>query len=354
MSLVSLQAIAFYLVIAVANIFQGITGFAGTILAMTPSVMLVGYPVAKPVLNLLGLLAGAIMFVPRRKLVDKKQLLKVLVMMTLGILAGIGLHNLFREDVKILYKVFGIFVVLLAINGFVRAFYRARYPERRPKLAPGNLGGPSKMQEIRWLAIDAREQQLGRKLTPTERKNLFRDLSAEAIHAENTSDLGPIAEILTSAVIADAQMWHTVHRNPESIHAVEEEKPKHSPLSKWKNPIAIAWGYVLLVLAGIAHGIFVSGGPLLISYLAKNIENKDRFRATISLIWVVLNTVILLDDVRVGYWDPHLCLVALVTVPFLLIGMAVGAKLYYKLNANAFVYLTYALLLVSGILLLTK
>ena len=48
----------FFLVILAANVIQGITGFAGTILAMPPSLMLVGYPVAKPVLNVLGLQIG--------------------------------------------------------------------------------------------------------------------------------------------------------------------------------------------------------------------------------------------------------------------------------------------------------
>lgn len=46
--------ILFLLVILLTNIIQGITGFAGTILAMPPGLMLVGYPVAKPVLNVLG------------------------------------------------------------------------------------------------------------------------------------------------------------------------------------------------------------------------------------------------------------------------------------------------------------
>ena len=52
--------ILFLLVILLTNIIQGITGFAGTILAMPPGLMLVGDPVAKPVLNVLGLLSGRV------------------------------------------------------------------------------------------------------------------------------------------------------------------------------------------------------------------------------------------------------------------------------------------------------
>ena len=42
----------FYIVILLANIIQGITGFAGTILAMPFSVRLVGMETAVPVLTL--------------------------------------------------------------------------------------------------------------------------------------------------------------------------------------------------------------------------------------------------------------------------------------------------------------
>ena len=57
----------FFLVILLSNIIQGITGFAGTILAMPPSLMLVGYDTAKPVLNVLGRLSGIYVFAGHRK-----------------------------------------------------------------------------------------------------------------------------------------------------------------------------------------------------------------------------------------------------------------------------------------------
>ena len=52
------KKILFLLVVFLTNIIQGITGFAGTMLAMPPSVMLVGFDTAKPILNALGLLSG--------------------------------------------------------------------------------------------------------------------------------------------------------------------------------------------------------------------------------------------------------------------------------------------------------
>ena len=53
-----LESVLFLLVVFLTNIIQCITGFAGTVLAMPFSIMLVGYDVAKPVLNVLGLIAS--------------------------------------------------------------------------------------------------------------------------------------------------------------------------------------------------------------------------------------------------------------------------------------------------------
>ena len=71
----------FFLVILLSNIIQGITGFAGTILAMPPSLMLVGYDTAKPVLNVLGLLSGIYVFAGHRKHVCWGELKKIVAVM---------------------------------------------------------------------------------------------------------------------------------------------------------------------------------------------------------------------------------------------------------------------------------
>ena len=69
-----MSEILFYIVIFLANIIQGITGFAGTILAMPFSIHLVGYSVAKPVLNVLGIIAGIYVVVGGYKNVNIREL----------------------------------------------------------------------------------------------------------------------------------------------------------------------------------------------------------------------------------------------------------------------------------------
>jgi len=112
--------------------------------------------------------------------------------------------------------------------------------------------------------------------------------------------------------------------------------------------------YLLLAAAGIIHGIFVSGGPLLIGYLTRKVRDKVSFRATISTIWIFLNSLILFDDIRAGLWDLHLVSIQLLSVPFMLAGMFIGGKLYAIMSQKLFMVITYILLLISGASLLMK
>ena len=259
----------FFLVILLSNIIQGITGFAGTILAMPPSLMLVGYDTAKPVLNVLGLLSGIYVFAGHRKHVCWGELKKIVAVMAAGIVGGIFLKGFFAGRERVLYALLGLFVVCLSLQGL-------------HKLWRDWLG----TQEDATAGAEA----------------------AEAKAAAEGKAAGP---------------------------------DKAGP-------------YLLLGLAGIVHGIFVSGGPLLIGYLTKRIQDKVSFRATISTVWVVLNTIILLDDIRSGLWNPELVKIQVASIPFLLAGMAVGSRLYAKMSQRLFMLITYVLLFVSGISLLIK
>lgn len=270
----------FFLVILLSNIIQGITGFAGTILAMPPSLMLVGYDTAKPVLNVLGLLSGIYVFAGHRKHVCWGELKKIVAVMAAGIVGGIFLKGFFAGRERVLYALLGLFVVCLSLQGLHKLWRD-------------------------WLGTQE-------------------DAAAGAEAAE--------AKAAAGAKTADAK-------------AAAEGKaagPDKAGL------------YLLLGLAGIVHGIFVSGGPLLIGYLTKRIQDKVSFRATISTVWVVLNTIILLDDIRSGLWNPELVKIQVASIPFLLAGMAVGSRLYAKMSQRLFMLITYVLLFVSGISLLIK
>lgn len=245
--------IAFYIVIFLTNVIQGITGFAGTILAMPPGLMLVGYDVAKPILNLLGILAGVYVFLTQKKYVNWKELRKVVLIMAVGIFGGFFLKHLLTGYDTVLYKALGIFVIVLAVQGY----------------------------------------------------------------------------------------WNSVHRKnaEETVSAGKKEDVK---------------SIALLVSSGIVHGMFVSGGPLLIGYLSKAIKEKTSFRATISTVWIILNTIILIQDINTGLWTTKLIVTQMISTPFMIAGMILGSVLVKRMSQEVFMKLTYILLFLSGVLLMFK
>lgn len=236
----------FGVIIFIANIIQGITGFAGTILAMPLSLMLVGYATAKPILNILGLVSGIYVFIGNRKYVSWNELKKTILIMGVGIFSGILIRAFFIDQEAMLYIPLGIFLIIISLQGL-------------------------------YVQI----------------KNIKSDGESRYI-------------------------------------------------------------YILLPVAGIVHGIFVSGGPLLIGYLSKKLKDKRVFRATISTVWIILNGLILFDDIRTGLWDFRQIKIFAFTLPFLLVGMWLGSILYSKMSQKAFMVSTYILLLGCGFLLLNK
>ncbi len=291
-----MSGILFYLIIFLTNIIQGITGFAGTVLAMPFSIRLVGYAVAKPVLNLLGLIAGIYVVVGGYKNVNRKQLMRVVLFMAIGILFGILIKHVFAGHEKILYILLGIFVIAIGLRGFLLFFLAQRKKKdgRNAEEKPELLQEPVQLQN----PVQAAEQpQAG----------------------------GQLAAGQLPAV-----------------------KP-----TRVADKLKLSAG-VLLLLAGIVHGIFVSGGPLIIGYLTDHTANKEEFRRTVSAVWIILNGIVLVSDIASGYYTLNTLRIQAISIPFLFLGMVIGGWLFKRMNQKVFLLLTYFLLMVAGVSLLMK
>ena len=72
-----MKEIIFLFVLFVANVIQAITGFAGTVLAMPPSIYLLGMDNAKVVLNVMALLSGLMIAVMSYHHMNKKEVLEL-------------------------------------------------------------------------------------------------------------------------------------------------------------------------------------------------------------------------------------------------------------------------------------
>ena len=106
-----------------------------------------------------------------------------------------------------------------------------------------------------------------------------------------------------------------------------------------------------LILAGLMQGMFTSGGPFLVIYSVSAIPEKNRFRATVSTVWSVINTYMVLHMVTSGmYSNGEYMLVVWSMLP-VAAAIYVGKRVADKLDREMFLKVIYALLMVSGALL---
>ena len=110
---------------------------------------------------------------------------------------------------------------------------------------------------------------------------------------------------------------------------------------------------LMLFLGGVIHGAFSAGGPLVAIYATQSLKDKGSFRATLSALWVTLNSILaikialsgnLLDGgVKYLGWS----------VPFLLAGMLLGNLAHNRIDEEFFEKVVYIVLLVAGLFMFT-
>lgn len=105
-----------------------------------------------------------------------------------------------------------------------------------------------------------------------------------------------------------------------------------------------------LVGSGITHGLWGSGGPLLV--LALGPLDRKRFRATLMTVWLVSNAVLCAVHVAQGRWNEaavHRFLLLLPTIPA---GLWLGEWLHTRVPDVGFRLVVQAVLVIAGLALL--
>ena len=248
-----IKNILFFIVVFISNVIQCITGFAGTVLAMPFSIILVGFDTAKTILNILGLVASVGVLLMNRKSFNKKEFLRITGIMIIGMVIGFAVVKSFTVRAGILYKILGVTVLAFTVMGCVNAFKKKT--------------------------------------------------------AEN--------------------------------RIVREKKPS-------------LFSYCVLTASGIVHGMFVCGGPLLIVYAGERLKDKDEFRATVSAVWIVLNSINLLTDIKNGNFNTEIMPLLIISIIILFAAVIVGNKIAEKMNKKTFMIITYILMGISALSLIVK
>ena len=229
----------FVLIVFLANVVEGITGFAGTMLAMPVAMLLIGVDEAKIILNIVAIFVSSNIAVRNYRDMDKKQAVKISLLMFLGMAAGLYLYRILPA--RILMSAYGGLLILAALCGLFR--------KKERSLPAGAL-------------------------------------------------------------------------------------------------------ICVVLLAGIIHGMFLSGGSLLVIYAVAVLKEKSVIRATLAPVWVVLNGSMLIQNIAEGAVNAEILRLTGWCVIPVIIALYLGQLLHKRMKQEFFVKLTYVLLIISGFTLL--
>ena len=103
-----------------------------------------------------------------------------------------------------------------------------------------------------------------------------------------------------------------------------------------------------LLGAGVMHGMFSTGGPLLVWALGRSIPDKRAFRATLSCVWLVLGSALTTAYTLGGRVDLGTLQATGALLPILAVSIAAGEWAHHRLDERRFRVLVYGLLFASG------
>lgn len=108
----------------------------------------------------------------------------------------------------------------------------------------------------------------------------------------------------------------------------------------------------LLLGAGVIHGLFATGGPLAVAVIARLITTKAALRATLAVMWLTLNVIVLARLASRGHLTATTLTVSALLLPAMLTGLGVGELVHHRVSEHGFRRAVAVLLLVTGVLLL--
>jgi len=106
---------------------------------------------------------------------------------------------------------------------------------------------------------------------------------------------------------------------------------------------------VAMLGAGVTHGLFSSGGPLLVWSLGHASLSKSAFRSTLAIVWVALGLALNVAYATTGRLTRASLLASAALLPVVGLAIVTGERLHRRLDEARFKRAIFALLLVAGI-----
>ncbi|MCP4448174.1 MAG: sulfite exporter TauE/SafE family protein [Myxococcales bacterium] len=109
--------------------------------------------------------------------------------------------------------------------------------------------------------------------------------------------------------------------------------------------------YFWVTLAGVVHGLIATGGPVLVYAIEAMGLGKSRFRASLAVVWAVLNGVLVTRFVATGALATPELRRILLMVPVLVVATLMGEILHSRVSESTFRVVVFTLLTIAGVLL---
>ncbi len=121
-----------------------------------------------------------------------------------------------------------------------------------------------------------------------------------------------------------------------------------------QKPISKPKSIAALLGAGVVHGIYATGGPMLVYALGREGIDKKSFRSTLSVVWIVLNIVLVTRFSLAGDYTKSMLLDVAVLLPAVPIGIAAGEWIHHRVDERRFKTAVFILLIAAAISLILR
>jgi len=117
------------------------------------------------------------------------------------------------------------------------------------------------------------------------------------------------------------------------------------------NPVALSnlGATACIAVAGIVHGIYASGGPLLIYAVSRLNLSKAVFRSTLAAVWLILSVILTASYMIGGQFTVDSMQFILMVLPVILTGILLGEWLHHRIDEDRFKIFVFAVLFFAGL-----
>lgn len=113
-------------------------------------------------------------------------------------------------------------------------------------------------------------------------------------------------------------------------------------------PVAGPLRAAMLFGAGVIHGLFGSGGPLVVYVAGREIEDKRAFRSTLGALWVTMGSVLLAGYAASGLLTASTARTSALLAPTVVLAVLIGERVHHAIEERSFRIGVFALLIVAG------